>query len=166
MLAWDAFRAPVFAYDEALRLARAAGVDLEGEIVGRLADKTGGELRLRDSAARAAKGALGPPGGARGMIDAVHHAAHAARARNLGAARDLAEAEGLDRDPRFLAALEAVLEVLPPSRDWTGVELEGALAAAGSDFAALEGLRRLAFHDRIDAPEQLALWRDDDADAT
>ena len=162
VLAWDAFRAPVFAYDEALRLARAAGVDLDGEIVGRLADKTGSDLRLRDSAARAAKGALGPPGGARGMIDAVHHAAHAARARSLGAARDLAEAEGLDRDPRFLAALEAVLEVLPPARDWTGIELEGELAAAGSDFAALEGLRRLAFGDRIDAPQQLALWRDGD----
>ena len=161
VLAWDAFRAPVFAYDEALRLARAAGVDLDGEIVGRLADKKGGDLRLRDSAARAAKGALGPPGGARGMIDAVHHAAHAARARSLGAARDLAQAEGLDRDPRFLAALEAVLEVLPPSRDWTGVELEGELAAAGSDFAALEALRRLAFRNSIDEPRQLALWRDD-----
>ena len=160
VLAWDAFRAPVFAYDEALRLARAAGVDLDGEIVGRLADKRGSDLRLRDSAARAAKGALGPPGGARGMIDAVHHAAHAARARSLGAARDLAEAEGLDRDPRFLAALEAVLEVLPPARDWTGIELEGELAAAGSDFAALEGLRRLAFRDSIDEPQQLALWRD------
>ena len=162
VLAWDAFRAPVFAYDEALRLARAAGVDLDGEIVGRLADKTGSDLRLRDSAARAAKGALGSPGGARGMIDAVHHAAHAARARSLGAARDLAEAEGLDRDPRFLAALEAVLEVLPPARDWTGIELEGELAAAGSDFAALEGLRRLAFGDSVDAPQQLALWRDGD----
>ncbi len=160
VLAWDAFRAPVFAYDEALRLARAAGVDLDGEIVGRLADKRGSDLRLRDSAARAAKGALGPPGGARGMIDAVHHAAHAARARSLGAARDLAEAEGLDRDPRFLAALEAVLEVLPPARDWTGIELQGELAAAGSDFAALEGLRRLAFRDRIAEPQQLALWRD------
>ena len=29
VLAWDAFKAPVFPYDEALRLARAVGVDLD-----------------------------------------------------------------------------------------------------------------------------------------
>ena len=41
VLAWDAFKAPRFAYDEALRLARAAGVDLDGQIVGHLAEKRG-----------------------------------------------------------------------------------------------------------------------------
>ena len=46
VLAWDAFEAPVFAYDEALRLARAVGVDLEREVVGRL----GGEARQRPAA--------------------------------------------------------------------------------------------------------------------
>ena len=39
VLAWDAFRAPVFSYDEALRLVCAVGVDLEQEIVNRLAEK-------------------------------------------------------------------------------------------------------------------------------
>ena len=34
VLAWDAFRAPVFPYDEALRLARAVGVDLDTQVVG------------------------------------------------------------------------------------------------------------------------------------
>ena len=43
VLAWDAFEAPIFAYDEALRLARAVGVDLDGDVVGRLA----GEERER-----------------------------------------------------------------------------------------------------------------------
>ena len=74
-LAWDAFGAPVFPYDEALRLARAVGVDLDRDIVGRLAQKKGSDLRLWDSAHRAATGALGPVDGSRGMIDAIHHAA-------------------------------------------------------------------------------------------
>ena len=160
VMAWDAFRAPVFAYDEALLLARAVGVDLDGEIVGRLAEKKGGDIRLWDSARRAARGALGPPDGSRGMIDALHHVANMARKRNLAAARELMERELGERDPAFLAALEAVLEVLPVSRRFTGVELEGETAAAADDFEALYNLSRLAFHDAIDEPEQLKLWRD------
>ena len=160
VLAWDAFRAPVFAYDEALRLARAVGVDLDGQIVGRLAEKKGGDVRLWDSARRAAKGALGPADGSRGMIDAVHHAANAARIRTLAAAREMLEGAAVERDPRFFAALEAVLEVLPVSGAFTGVSLEGETAAAGDDFEALYNLARLAFRDEIDEPEQLKLWRD------
>ena len=50
VLAWDAFRAPVFPYDEALRLARVVGVDLDADVVGRLAEKKGSDVRLWDSA--------------------------------------------------------------------------------------------------------------------
>ncbi len=163
VLAWDAFKAPVFSYDEALRLARAVGVDLDRDAVGRLAGKKGGNLQLWDSARRAAKGALGPPDGSRGMIDAIHHAAHMARARSLAAARDLLAKTGADRDPRFFAALEAALEVLPVSAAFTGMALKGDAAGPGSDFEALWSLVRLAYGDRIDEPEQLKLWRDEAA---
>ena len=165
VLAWDAFKAPMFAYDEALRLARAVGVDLDRDIVGRLAEKKGADIRLWDSARRAAKGALGPPDGSRGMIDAVHHAANMARLRSLTAARELLDGALVGRDPRFFAALEAVLEVLPVSRAYTGIALEGEVAAAGDDFEALYNLARLAFADEIDEPEQLKLWRSEEADA-
>ena len=158
VLAWDAFKAPVFAYDEALRLARAVGVDLDGEVVGRLAEKKGSDVRLWDSVRRAAAGALGPPDGSRAMIDAVHHAANTARLRSLAAARELLERGRAAEDPRFFAALEAVLEVLPVSRTWTGIDLEGEKAAAGDDFEALWNLARLAWRDRIDEPEQLGFW--------
>ena len=163
VLAWDAFKAPIFSYDEALRLARAVGVDIEGAVVGRLAGKKGGNLQMWDSALRAAKGALGPPDGSRGMIDAVHHAAQVARARSLDAARDLLAKTGADREPRFFAALEAVLEVLPVSGAFTGMALQGDAAGPGSDFEALWKLVRLAYGDRIDEPEQLKLWRDEAA---
>src|SRR5690606_29189095 len=101
VLAWDAFKAPVFPYDEALRLARAVGVDLDRDIVGVLAAKKASNLVLWDSAQRAAKGALGPPDGSRAMIDAIHHAANFARTRTLEAARELLEKAHVDRSPAF-----------------------------------------------------------------
>ena len=162
VLAWDAFKAPIFSYDEALRLARAVGVDLDGEIVGRLAEKKGSDIRLWDSAWRAAKGALGPADGSRGMIDAIHHAASMARGSSLSAAQEMLANVLVDREPRFFAALEAVLEVLPVSKAFTGIELEGEAAASGSDFETLYNLARLAYRDEIDEPKQLKLWQDDD----
>ena len=162
VLAWDDFKAPVFAYDEALRLARAVGIDLDKGVIGRLAEKKGSNVQLWDSTRRAAKGALGPSDGSRGMIDVVHHAANLARIQSLAAARELLANAQIDQDPRFLAALEAVLEILPVSTSFTGIELTGDVAAAGSDFEALYNLTRLAYRDRIDEPAQLKLWRDDD----
>ena len=158
VLAWDAFRAPAFAYDEALMLARAVGADLDGDIVGRLAEKKGSDIHLWDSARRAAKGTLGPADGSRGMIDAVHHAANMARIRTLAAAREMLEGALVEEDPRFIAALEAVLEVLPVSTAWTGINLEGDAESAAGDFEALYNLARLAYRDEIDEPEQLKLW--------
>ena len=160
VLAWDAFRAPIFPYDEALRLARAVGVDPERDIVRRLAEKKGSDLRLWDSARRAAAGALGPVDGSRGMIDALHHAANHARSRSLAAAHEMLVESLVEQDPRFFAAFEAVLEVLPLSQSFTSVALGGDTAAAGDDFEALYNLYRLAYRDHIDEPEQLKLWQD------
>ena len=161
VLAWDAFHAPVFAYDEALRLARAVGIDLDTGVVGRIAGKKGSDLHLWDSARRAAAGALGPADGSRGMIDALHHASHAVRERTIAAAAEMLARAGLDGEPRFFAALEAVLEVLPPSKTFTGIALDGAVEASGSDFEALYNLYRFAYDDRIDEPDQLSLWREE-----
>ena len=161
VLAWDAFKSPMFSYDEALKLARAVGVDLDNDIAARLAEKKGSNILLWDSTHRAAKGALGPADGSRGMIDAIHHAANMARVRSLAAAQEMLAATLVDQDPRFFAALEAVLEVLPVSKAFTGIELEGAAAASGSDFEILYNLTRLAYGDEIDAPEQLKFWQEE-----
>ena len=160
VLAWDTFRAPVFAYDEALGLSRAIGVNLDRDVVGRLAEKKSSNLRLWDSGQRAAKGSLGPADGSRGMIDALHHAAHAGRSRSIAVARETIERAQIDGDVRFLAALEAMLEVLPPSTRWTDIALQGDVKAAGDDFEALYDLYRLAYIDKIDEPAQLKLWLD------
>ena len=163
VLAWDAFKAPMFSYDEANRLARAVGVDLDKDVIGRLAEKKGSDILLWDSAHRAAKGTLGPVDGARGMIDSIHHAAHTARGSSLAAAQEMLANTQVDQDRRFFTALEAILEVLPVSKAFTGIELEGNVAAAGSDFEALYNLVRLAYGNEIDEPEQLKLWQDDGA---
>ena len=168
VLAWDAFRAPRFPYDEALKLARAVGVDLDKDVVGRTARKVGANLMLWDSEERAANGSLGPEDGSTGMIDVLYRAAHLARIRSLDAAREYLVNAGLHKEPRFLAALKAVLEVLPMPKSITKFDLPKGLAAAGSDFEVLENLRRLAFGEQVAEPAQLKLWRDEEAgdDAT
>jgi putative DNA methylase len=164
VLAWDAFKAPVFSYDEGLRLARAVGADLDGQLIGKICEKQDSDIKLWDSATRAAKNALGPADGSRAMIDAIHHAAHRGRTRTLDAALDLLKDVGIDSDPQFLAALEAVLEVLPPSRNFVGFDVAtGDAKAAADDFDALEKLRRLAFSDKVDEPQQLSLFAEEAA---
>lgn len=158
VLAWDSFGAPEFPYDEALMLARAVGVDLERDIVGKLAEKKANNLQLLDSAARVAKGRSGSADGSSGMLDALHHAAQRARSRGAAAALELVQHNGLDTDPKFLLALEALLEVLPVPPGLRG-EAGEAEDHAG-DFDALEKLRRLAFADQIGQPEQLRMFEE------
>ncbi|MFP5237648.1 MAG: DUF1156 domain-containing protein [Acidobacteriota bacterium] len=163
VLAWDTFGAPKFEFDEALRLARAVGVDLEKEIVGRVAEKKGKDVVMWDSARRAAKGAIGSADGSTSWLDALHHAAYAARSRNLQAADELLEKAHVREQSGFYSALEALLEVLPVSKNFSGIDLEGDVREFGSDFEALENLRRLAFAEEVDEPEQLKLWKEEAA---
>jgi adenine-specific DNA methylase len=157
VLAWDAFQAPQFPYDEALRLSRVVGLDLDKDVVGVLAEKKASDLILWDSSTRATKGKLGSPDGTRSWIDAIHHCAHRARSIDLNAAKQLLDDNGLANSPIFLTALEAVLEVLPLSARYTGFDPVKAAAPAASDFEALENLRRLALAEQVPAPKQLEL---------
>ncbi|MDS4021517.1 MAG: DUF1156 domain-containing protein, partial [Candidatus Competibacter sp.] len=155
VLAWDAFAAPQFPYDEALQLARVVGVDMERDLIGNLAEKKASDVLLWDSQTRAANGKLGPADGSRTLLDALHHAARRGQQATLQAAVEQLKHHRLDQQPAFLMALEAVLEVLPASRQFTGFDPGKALAPAASDFEALENLRRLAFGDQVPPPRQL-----------
>ncbi len=157
VLAWDAFAAPQFPYDEALRLARVVGLDLDKKVVGTLAEKKTSNLILWDSSTRAGKGKLGAPDGGRAWIDALHHCAHRARATDLNAAQQVVSDNNLAKSVDFLTALEAVLEVLPLSARYTGFDPVKAALPAASDFEALENLRRLAFAEQVGTPKQLEL---------
>lgn len=160
VLAWDAFKAVSFPYDEALRLARAVGVDLDTQVIGRLAEKKAAEIKLWDSATRIAKGAVGPADGSRGMIDALHHAAHVMRTRGAEAAQEMLNDAGIAKDDEFKVAMEALLEVLPPSKTFSGIDADKAVKPAADDFDALEKLRRIAYESEIGEPAQLELYRE------
>jgi hypothetical protein len=158
VLAWDAFEASMFPFDEANRLAKVCGVDLDREVIGRIGEKKGSDVILWDSVTRAAHGTLGMPDGRDAMLDALHHATNAARTRSLNAARELLDKAKVAAEPAFLLAMETVLEVLPVGKAFTGLDLPETARGAGADFDALENLRRLAFAEKIARPEQLALW--------
>ena len=102
VLAWDAFRAPVFPYDEALRLARVVGLDLDADVVGKLAEKKAPTL-CSGQRPRAAKNAGAADGGP-SAIDAVHHVAWRIRQQSLQAGRELVERAGLESVARFVTA--------------------------------------------------------------
>lgn len=160
VLAWDAFEAPIFPYDEANRLAKVCGIDIDRDVVGKLAAKRGSDLVLWDSVTRAAKGLLGLPDGRDSMMDALHHLARATRSASLESANELLAKHGLASEPSFLVALEAVLEVLPVGKEWSGLDLPDTAQGAGADFDALEKLRRLALAEKVAEPEQLKIWQE------
>lgn len=163
VLAWDAFEAPVFPYDEANKLAKVCGVDMDRDVIGKLAEKKASDVVLWDAVTRAAKGSLGLPDGRDSMMDALHHLAKTARGASLEAANELLAKHGLANEPAFLTALEAVLEVLPVGKAWSGFDLPDAATGAGADFDALENLRRLALAEKVAEPEQLKMWQEENA---
>lgn len=165
VLAWDAFEAPVFPYDEANRLAKVCGIDLDRDVVGKLAEKKASDLVLWDSVTRAAKGSLGLPDGRESMMDALHQLARTTRSTSLESANEMLEKHSLANEPSFLVALEAVLEVLPVGKEWSGLDLPDAAQGAGADFDALEKLRRLALAEKVAEPEQLKIWQEESANA-
>ena len=158
VLAWDAFGSPKFPYDEALHLAKAVDVNLDTDVAGRFARKEGSNLVLWDSQKRYTNGTRKPTGRSVTMIDHLQYVAHLGRKDGAEEAIKYIESEHLDSDDSFMAALEAVLEVLPPSTNHTKIDLKGDLASASNDFDALFNVCRLKFRDKIDDPAQLKLY--------
>ncbi len=131
------------------------GLDFDREVKNHICEIKSGDVILWDSKTRKAKGKLGPIGD-EVMLDTLHHAAVTAQEQNTGAAAQLIEEAGLTGDATLLTALEALLNVLPPVADTGGKKKpDEHLAAANSDFEALEKLRRLAFAEEVPAPQEV-----------
>jgi len=153
VLAWDAFRAPRFPADEALKLARVVGLDFDQDMKKQVCEVKGDDVVLWDSVTRFRNGCLHHVS-ADCMLDTLHWAAKVGRERNTGAARNLIEDAHLIGDPTLLTALEALLNVLPPGAASTGRKKPDTnLAGAANDFEALERLRKLAFAETVPAPK-------------
>lgn len=167
VLAWDAFRAPRFPADEALKLARVVGLDFDQDVKKKVCEVKGDDVILWDSLTRHRNGTLGHVND-ECMLDVLHWAAKIGREQNTGAARNLIEEARLIGDPTLLTALEALLNVLPPGVALAGKKKPDAnLAGAANDFEALERLRKLAFSETVPAPkipEQIPLGLTDATD--
>lgn len=151
VLAWDAFKAPEFPADEALKLARVVGVNFDEQLRGKVLDLKGGDVVLWDSAQRAQKGVSGSLNGVC-LLDALHHAARITREQNVGAAQETLKLAQLDNDDRLQKALQAMLNVLPTPKMVSATS--GSLAGAAADAEALERLRRLMFAKEVPQAKQ------------
>lgn len=166
VLAWDAFKAPRFPSDEALKLARVVGLDFDRDVKNVVCEVKSSDVVLWDSKTRQAKSKLGPIG-EEVMLDTLHHAALIGREQNnTGAAQAVLEKAGLLKDSTLLTALEALLNVLPAPGATAGKKKDDTLGGASSDCEALEKLRRLALSDEVPEPKfsQRVLFTTDAAD--
>lgn len=165
VLAWDAFKAPRFPSDEALKLARVVGLDFDKEVKNVVCEVKASDVILWDSKTRRAKSKLGPVG-EDVMLDTLHHAALIGREQNTGAAQTILEDAGLLKDSTLLTALEALLNVLPAPGASSGKKKDDTLGGAASDCEALEKLRRLALSEEIPEPKftQRVLFAKGEAD--
>jgi len=77
VLAWDAFRAPRFPADEALKLARVVGLDFDQDVKKKVCEMKGEDVILWDSVTRHRNGSLGHIS-AECMLDTLHWAAKTA----------------------------------------------------------------------------------------
>ncbi len=145
VLAWDAFQAPRFPADEALKLARVVGLDFDRQVKNVVCDVKGNNVTLWNSKARKLRKWTGEC-----LIDTLHSAAYIAQTQNVGVAKQMLEEHHLLDHPGLRAALEALLNVLQPTAV-SGKQTDASLANAASDFEALEKLRRLAFVEQVPA---------------
>ena len=154
VLAWDAFRAPRFPADEALKLARVVGLDFDQDVKNVVCEVKSSDVILWDSKARQSKGKLGPIGETI-MLNTLHQAAAIVRDTNTGAAMKAIADAGLLTDATLMTALEAMLNVLPAGANADRAKkVDPSLAGASSDFDALEKLRRLAFAEQVPEPKK------------
>ncbi len=157
VLAWDAFKAPRFPVDEALKLARVVGLDFDQQVKNQVCEVKSSDVILWDSKTRKSKGKLGPMGDTC-MLNTLHQAAAIVRDQNTGAAQKAIEDNGLLEDATLLTALEALLNVLPAvANPEKAPKLDANLSGASSDFEALEKLRKLAFAEQVPEPARQLL---------
>ena len=152
-LAWDAFKAPRFPVDEALKLARVVGLDFDREVKNVACESKGSDVTLWDSLTRRRKGKLGPVGGPV-VLDTLHQAAatrpraeHRRRGRRPGVGRPAGPA-GLDDGAGDPAQR--------PAAPRPGRPGPGRRGRPGRCRRRLRGawrtLRRLAFAETVPAP--------------
>ena len=117
LLAWDAFPAVAFPYDEARKLAFAVGIDVDGDLRRiRVLAKKGGSVVLQEAKARRVKYADPEAETFEHMIDAAHALMNAWREDGIAGAEAFLKRTRLSADARFRSLLQALLNVIPRTK--------------------------------------------------
>ncbi|MHA1574054.1 MAG: hypothetical protein ACTSX8_08665, partial [Alphaproteobacteria bacterium] len=149
LMAWDAFKAAEFPYDEARKLAIALGVELDGDVRGHknLVAKKGKFVVMQTPVQRRKRGMVDPDVEVfDSMIDAVHTALLVLQEDGAHACEVFLKRSGLLNDGAFRQCIQALLNAIPRTRvkgEWVRLEAE-----------QLERLRQLFFTDLEVPPEE------------
>ena len=148
IMAWDAFGAEQFPYDEARKLALALGLDAGKDLMQaqRLIAKKGEYVILQTPSQRRRKGVVDDDVTAfPHLVDAVHTAMMVYEQDGSGACDVFLRKTGLKSDGTFKACLQALLNAIPRSR------IKGKFVRPEAEV--LENLR-LAFFDDLTPPSE------------
>lgn len=146
LMAWDAFHAEQFPYDEARKLAIALNIDVEKTLMQnkRLVEKKGEYVILKTPTARRRKAVVDDEAQSfEHWIDAAHTAMMVYAEDGAGACDVFLRKAGLKNDATFKALLQALINAIPRAR------IKGKFVRPEADI--LESLR-LAFFDDLTAP--------------
>jgi adenine-specific DNA methylase len=168
VMAWDAFAAEEFPYDEGRKLAIALGLEMDSTMMTtkRIAAKKGAYVAMQQPAQRRKKGMVDPDLlSFSHWIDAVHTAMLVYDEDGSGACDVFLLRTGLKRDATFKAVLQTLLNAIPRT------QVKGQFVRP--EAAVLDNMR-LAFYagelsvpvvedPQLPAAEQLPLaWREED----
>jgi putative DNA methylase len=148
IMAWDAFGAEQFPYDEARKLAIALGLDADKDLMQthRLIAKKGEYVIVQTPSQRRRKGVVDDDVTAfPNLIDAVHTALMVYEQDGSGACDVFLRKSGLKTDGAFKACLQALLNAIPRSR------IKGKFVRPEAEV--LENMR-LAFFDDLTPPSE------------
>ncbi len=117
LLAWDAFPAEQFPYDEARKLAFAAGIDIDKDLRRRrMVIKRGAAVVLQSPKARRVKHADPETDTFECLIDSAHAVMNAWREDGINGAEAFLKRTRLGSDPRFESLLQALLNAIPRTK--------------------------------------------------
>jgi adenine-specific DNA methylase len=150
LMAWDAYAAEQFPYDEARKLAIALGIDLDRDLMAsnRLAVKKGENILMQTPTARRRKGMVDDE-----MmlfthwIDAAHTAMMVYSEDGAGACDLFLQRTGLKNNATFKALLQSLINAIPRSR------IKGKFVRPEAEV--LENMRLAFYADSLTAPVEV-----------
>lgn len=148
IMAWDAFQAEQFPYDEARKLAIALGLEMD-DLIGpkKLVRKKGQYVVLQQPKQRRKKGMVDPDVAFfEHFIDALHTAMLIYQEDGAGACDVFLQNRGLKRDTTFMAGLQTLINAIPRTK------ITGKFARPEADV--LDRMRLAFYADELTAPPE------------